>query len=288
MERLNNTLSKLNSYGLTLPSILAVLPFFISAIITMRVTYGDATQAQYIISEIGFLQLWIQGANALFLTYIPILFAVLVTSLTRKAFKQKSITFGIAALIGSLYVLYTTSILNIILAIFLVFVVAPLATKSADKESKQHSKLVDQIENGLEEVKINNNKDQLDLISSQVEKLKNEKLKSSSQNTALLIIGILSALTIVTWSYPMLPQSSITTRDSSVIKGMIMSRSEVRTVIYDTKSSSIKVLQATEIIHEDVCDKRNNQAFYGLNWSVVRHILEHNNRPSIPYVTCVN
>jgi len=286
MERVHNILKNLNGYGLTLPSLLAVLPFIISAFITIRVTYGDATQAKYIISEIGFIQLWTQGASALILTYIPIILAALMVYFARQAFKLKNIPMGIATLIIAVYVFYTTEILLIIAAIIFVFIIGPIIDNNLNKKAEPRKKEIENI--GAELTKLEKDMDagRLEKLSDRVKTLKNEDEKRSTSDLALLLIGALSILAIIIWSYPTLPQTSITKKDNSIVKGMVMNRSEVRTVIYDTDSDIIKVVQTTEVAHEEVCDKHRDQALYGFNWSIIRHILEYTQSPSVPYVTC--
>ena len=286
MERVHNILKNLNGYGLTLPSLLAVLPFIISAFITIRVTYGDATQAQYIISEIGFLQLWTQGASALILTYIPMILAVLMVYLVRQAFKRKSIPIGIAALISAGYVAYTTEIIWIVVGILFVFVFDPIVDNYFNKKTAPHQKEIDDIGVELTELEKNMDSNRLEKLSERVKILKKEEKDHSTSQLAFLLIGTLSVLAIIIWSYPTLPQTSITKKDNSIAKGMVMNRSEVRTVIYDTDSDIIKVVQTTEIAHEEVCDKHRDQALHGFNWSIIRHILEYNQSPSVPYATC--
>lgn len=292
MEKLFGRLKELNGVGLSIPSLLAVLPLVTTVAIVIRITYGDINQALYILNELGLVQVWTQGAGALLLTCIPLFLAVLLCVFIKRAWAQKSVIIGFSAFIVALFVAFITPIYGILTGIFLIFLFHPLSDKLSDKKRAARDNEIDELEKDLKKIEAKNevNEKEVKEISLRFDKVKQQLETRSKQLDAqiysLIILLALIWFSVILWSYPALPSTTFTQTNEKTSVGMVMSRTEERALIYNTDSHSIEVLQTSEIKHESVCAKKPKGTLYGLDWSVMRHILEWNQAPTLPYAYC--
>jgi|GEM_PF-6082002 len=288
-NRILDIFKKYNDAGLNLPTLLAVLPLITTALITLRVSYGDITQATYIVGELGLIQVWTQGVGSLLVNTVPFAITTLMLYLVRQGKRHPLMYFSALLLLGLVY--FVASIATIILAIVFIFIFDPLYDKHLDKSlAKDDKQFKHKIEKISAELKNANSRDKLESVDQELDALKDEyslekqKLNTSMRASAFLV-GCLVLIQIVL-SYPTIPQTTLILKGGHKITGLVMKRDDNRVMIYDQKSKAVEMAYIDSIQTEDVCAPRMQTSLYGFGWSFSRLTLESQGRASVPYAMC--
>ena len=288
-SKLLEVFKKYNDAGFNLPTLLAVLPLVVTALITLRIAYGDITQAVYVIGEIGLIQMWTQGIGSLLVNVVPFVLIILVLYFIKQGKRHPAMYFSALLLSGLVY--FITNIMTVIVAIIFVFILIPLHDKRINSRlAKNDGEFKKSHENISAKLKNAKDSERLEYIKRDIASLKSDnslriqKLKDSLRSL-LFTIGCLVLVQVVL-SYPTIPRTTLALKDNKNISGLVMKRDDDRVMIYDQDNKAIKMAYIANIKTEDVCAPKTLGALYGFGWSLSRLMLEYQGKASVPYATC--
>lgn len=279
---------KYNDAGISLTTVLAVLPLVITALITARITYGDVSQSVYIMNEVGLIQMWTQGVGSLLVGMLPFGMTVLMLYSLKQG-KRYPMMY-LSALLLSIMVFFVATVIDIILAIALIFIINPMfedvfgsklrAQRLAAK--KRHDELLVKIDNSQSNEEKQRIVEELDRIVD-TNRITIEQL-SAKIRSMIFLLGCILLIQLVL-SYPTLPQTTLVLREGQSLVGLVMKRDDDRIMIYDQKSKIIRMAYIDSVKSEDVCAK-TRPSFNGLGWSSARLMFEYFRIASVPYASC--
>lgn len=258
VDKILNSLKKYSDAGITIPVVLAIFPLLITALVTLRISYGDTIQAAYVIGEVGLVQIWVQGIGT-FLSYLLPFIAAIAMLYSLKFGKQMLFS----AFLLMVLVFFITNIFTLIFAIIFVYLIAPSIDKHAQNTSKKKTDKQSNV----------SSKDAL-----------NKHTKSIVAGSVTLFCLILMLIVLY---YPTIPRSTLSLADGHSITGLVMKRDDSRVMIYSQELKSITMVYVSSIRSENICDPSSNQtAMKGLGWSLSRFLLEYRQLPTVPYKAC--
>jgi hypothetical protein len=287
-DKLLGVSKRYNDAGLSLPTLLAVLPLIVTALITTKVTFGDTNQAVYIIGELGLIQMWTQGIGALLVTMVPFAITILMLLSLRRGNQQP--VMYVAAFFLAILVFFTVNIIWIIFMMILVLIVDPAyenwMDKQLEKEKADTKKESGKLRDELERVKTEK---ALDTVKEKIERLERE-VELSLQKTAgtiralFFLLGCILLVQIV-FSYPTIPTTTLKSKEGRIVTGLVMKRDADRVMIYDQKNKKIEMIYVDNIKTEEVCSNLGSP-LRGLAWSPARLLYEYFGWATLPYATC--
>ena len=287
-DKLLEVSKKYNDAGLSLPTLLAVLPLIVTALITTKVTFGDTNQAVYIIGELGLIQMWTQGIGALLVTMMPLAITILMLLSLRRGKRQP--VMYVTAFFLAIIVFFTMNIIWIIPMIILVFIADPIYDNWMDKQlekekadtKKESRKLRDELERAKTEKALATVKEKIERLEREVDL---SLQKTAGTIRALLFLLGCSLLVQIVFSYPTIPTTTLKSKEGHIVTGLVMKRDADRVMIYDQENKKIEMIYVDDIKSEEVCSKEG-VALHGLGWSPARLTYEYFGWSTLPYATC--
>jgi hypothetical protein len=239
-------------------------------------------------SEVGLVQMWTQGIGSLLVSTLPLGITLLMLYSLKQGKKYPVMYFS--AILLLILVFFVASVLHIISALILIFMVNPLFEDVIGRKSKtrrqnakdRYEKLSAKFDNIQSEKELHSVRAELEQIKEE-NRTTIEKL-SAIMKSLIFLLGCIFLLQLVL-SYPTLPRTTLALKGSQSMMGLVMKRDDDRVMIYDQKSKAIKMVYVDSIEGEDVCAERR-PSLHGLGWSPARLTFEYLGLASVPYAYC--